>query len=95
MAMTITGVTGFEVEYNERWDPRHYDDRDLIPAIGDYMKTYPGRSPCGTFNPLRHRKPLFCREKPLSKKMGSPIAGQPEVQCGLSGVPFPSAGIFL
>ena len=25
-------AAGFEVEYNERWDPRHYDDRDLVPG---------------------------------------------------------------
>ncbi len=29
---------GFRVEYNERWDPRHYDDRELGPAISHFKK---------------------------------------------------------
>lgn len=30
-------VTGFEIEKNPKWDPRNYDDRDLIPAIKAYQ----------------------------------------------------------
>lgn len=26
----------FEVEYNHRWDPRNYDDREVVEAIGRY-----------------------------------------------------------
>ncbi len=30
-------ATGFQVEYNHRWDPRNYDDTALIPAIESYQ----------------------------------------------------------
>lgn len=29
-------AAGFEIEYNHRWDPRNYDDRELLPAIEAY-----------------------------------------------------------
>jgi pyruvate-formate lyase-activating enzyme len=28
----------FRIEYNPKWDPRNYDDRKLLPAIGRYRK---------------------------------------------------------
>ena len=31
-------VAGFQMEYNHKWDPRQYDDRDLIPAIKEFKK---------------------------------------------------------
>ncbi|MFC1823640.1 radical SAM protein [Thermodesulfobacteriota bacterium] len=31
-------VAGFRIEYNRRWDPREYDDRELVPAIEGYQK---------------------------------------------------------
>lgn len=34
-------VAAFQIEYNPRWDPRNYDDRELIEAI----KAYPYSSP--------------------------------------------------
>jgi len=46
---------GFEVEYNERWDPRHYDDRDLVPAISSFEK----KNPTG---PLIHHLMVCARE---------------------------------
>jgi pyruvate-formate lyase-activating enzyme len=35
-------VPAFRVEYNHRWDPHNYDDRDLIPAIEEYRRHIPG-----------------------------------------------------
>jgi len=35
-------VPAFRIEYNHRWDPRNYDDRDLIPAIEEYRRHIPG-----------------------------------------------------
>ncbi len=35
-------VPAFQIEYNHRWDPRNYDDRDLIPAIREYRRHIPG-----------------------------------------------------
>ncbi len=32
---------GFRIEYNHRWDPRNYDDRELVPAIERYRKEEP------------------------------------------------------
>lgn len=31
-------MSGFQVEYNHRWDPRFYDDSDLVPAIKKYKR---------------------------------------------------------
>jgi len=31
-------VAGFQIEYCERWDPRNYNDEELIPAIGAYKR---------------------------------------------------------
>jgi len=33
-------AAGFVIEDNPRWDPRNYDDRDLIPAIERYRKDH-------------------------------------------------------
>jgi len=45
-AYTATGfkdnnywAAGFWIEYNHKWDPRNYDDRDLVPAIEEYQRT--------------------------------------------------------
>jgi pyruvate-formate lyase-activating enzyme len=34
-------ITAFRIENNPRWDPRHYDDRDLLPAVRAYQKKQP------------------------------------------------------
>ncbi|MBN1102365.1 MAG: radical SAM protein [Deltaproteobacteria bacterium] len=33
-------AAGFQIEYNPKWDPRHYDDRKLIPAIRRHRRLY-------------------------------------------------------
>jgi pyruvate-formate lyase-activating enzyme len=33
-------AAGFQVEYNPAWDPAHYDDRDLMPALKEIMKRH-------------------------------------------------------
>ncbi len=33
-------AAGLWIEYNERWDPRNYDDEDLVPAIENYRKNH-------------------------------------------------------
>ncbi len=30
----------FRIEYNHKWDPRNYDDRELVPAIKEYEKRH-------------------------------------------------------
>ncbi|MCP4682224.1 MAG: radical SAM protein [Desulfobacterales bacterium] len=34
-------VAGFRIEYNHRWDPNNYDDRELIPAIKAFQDEVP------------------------------------------------------
>ncbi|MBW1862343.1 MAG: radical SAM protein, partial [Deltaproteobacteria bacterium] len=34
-------VSGFRIEYSHRWDPRSYDDRELVPAIKEFQKEHP------------------------------------------------------
>jgi pyruvate-formate lyase-activating enzyme len=64
---------GFRIEYNHRWDPRNYDDRELVPAIERYGKEQPV-SPlvehlinCATHNHCFAAKNLFLKrwEAPL------------------------------
>jgi len=33
-------AVGFRIEYNDRWDPRNYDDRELVPAIEKYQREF-------------------------------------------------------
>jgi len=64
---------GFRIEANQKWDPRNYDDQELVPAIGKYRGDY-GTSPlvehlihCATVNHCFAAKNLFLRrwEAPL------------------------------
>jgi len=32
-------AAGFRIEYNPKWDPRHYDDRKLLSAMRSYRKS--------------------------------------------------------
>jgi len=34
-------VSGFRIEYNQKWDPRNYDDRALVPAIQRFKREHP------------------------------------------------------
>lgn len=34
-------VSGFQIEYNPKWDPRNYDDRKLVSAIRRFRKRNP------------------------------------------------------
>jgi pyruvate-formate lyase-activating enzyme len=33
-------ASAFRIEYNEKWDPRNYDDKWLMPAISDYTEKH-------------------------------------------------------
>jgi len=33
-------AAGYQVEYNATWDPAHYDDRLMMPALKEIMKTF-------------------------------------------------------
>jgi len=66
-------AAGFRVEYNPKWDPRHYDDRKLVTAIRGYKKRH-GQGPllehlfgCATNNHCFAAKNLFLKrwEAPL------------------------------
>ncbi len=87
-------ATGFSIEYNHRWDPRNYDDRELIPAIDSFQESRPAGPlvqhliNCAT-------KPLLCREKPVPQAMGGPLTRQPEMQCGLPRLPIYGKRILL
>ncbi|UCF57473.1 MAG: radical SAM protein [Deltaproteobacteria bacterium] len=76
-------AAGFRIEYNHRWDPRNYDDRELIPAIERYQKEHPS-SPliehliyCATHNHCFAAKNLFLQrwEAPL------PVSQQCNAAC--------------
>ena len=71
-------AAGFQIEYNPKWDPRHYDDRKLVPAIRSYRKKH-GRGPllehllgCATNNHCFAAKNLFLGrwEAPLPVSRG-------------------------
>lgn len=76
-------AAGFSIEYNPRWDPRHYDDRKLVPAIRAYQRKH-GRGPllehllgCATINHCFAAKNLFLKrwEAPL------PVSRACNAQC--------------
>ncbi|HDR14467.1 MAG TPA: radical SAM protein [Desulfobacteraceae bacterium] len=66
-------AAGFCIEYNHRWDPRNYDDHELVPAIKHYRKTYgSGKlvdhlAACATMNHCFAAKNMFLErwEAPL------------------------------
>ena len=71
-------ATGFRIEYNNRWDPRNYDDRDLLPAIDEFNRSQ-GQGPlvehlmhCATKNHCFAAKNLFLGrwEAPLPVSRG-------------------------
>jgi pyruvate-formate lyase-activating enzyme len=37
-------IAGFRIEYNHRWDPRNFDDRELDRAIKRFKREHPGKS---------------------------------------------------
>ena len=83
---------GFEVEYNERWDPRHYDDRDLGPAISNFKKNIAtGQlvdhlTVCARENHCFAAKNLFLRRweapLPVSRKCNAACLGCLSLQPG-------------
>ncbi|RLB36842.1 MAG: radical SAM protein [Deltaproteobacteria bacterium] len=34
-------AAGFRIEYNKKWDPRNYDDRELVPAMARFREHAP------------------------------------------------------
>jgi pyruvate-formate lyase-activating enzyme len=71
-------AAGFQIEYSHRWDPRHYDDRKLMPAIARYQQRFP-TGPlvehlvgCATQNHCFAAKNLFFQrwEAPLPVSQG-------------------------
>ena len=71
-------VAGFRIEYNHRWDPRNYDDRNLITAIREFKKDQNGGpliehlTNCAVNNHCFAAKNLFLRrwEAPLPISQG-------------------------
>ncbi len=87
-------AAGFRVEYNHRWDPRNYDDRELIPAIKRYGKEHPA-SPlvehlihCATHNHCFAAKNLFLKRweapLPVSQRCNAACLGCLSQQSDLS-----------
>ncbi len=91
-------VSGSRIEYNPRWDPRNYDDRELAPAIERFQGRQK-RGPlvehlvdCATKNHCFAAKNLFLRrwEAPLPVSQGCNAAClgclslQPEQSCEAS-----------
>ncbi|MFZ7113677.1 MAG: radical SAM protein [Desulfatiglandales bacterium] len=66
-------AAAFRIEYNHRWDPRNYDDDELVEAISDFKKKRPAGplldhlTNCATVNHCFAAKNLFLRrwEAPL------------------------------
>jgi pyruvate-formate lyase-activating enzyme len=85
---------GFDVEYNERWDPRHYDDRELVPAISDFKEKFPGGplvdhlTTCAMENHCFAAKNLFLKRweapLPVSRKCNAACLGCLSLQPGAS-----------
>ena len=78
-------AAGFRIEYNHRWDPRNYDDRELVPAIEEYQKRHPSNLliehliRCATHNHCFAAKNLFLKRweapLPVSQKCNAACLG--------------------
>jgi pyruvate-formate lyase-activating enzyme len=85
-------ATGFRIEYNPRWDPRNYDDRELVPAMKKYLRRA-GRgdltnhlAACATSNHCFAAKNLFLGRweapLPVSRKCNARCLGCLSLQTG-------------
>ncbi|MBW1782060.1 MAG: radical SAM protein [Deltaproteobacteria bacterium] len=85
-------VSGFQIEYNPKWDPRNYDDRELLPAIRRFQRRHAGGPlvrhliHCATENHCFAAKNLFLERweapLPVSRRCNAACLGclslQPE-----------------
>jgi pyruvate-formate lyase-activating enzyme len=87
-------VAAFRIEYNHKWDPRNYDDRELVPAIKRFQKKEGGELTehllnCAVNNHCFAAKNLFLRRweapLPVSRTCNAHCLGcislQPEDKC--------------
>lgn len=90
-------AAGFRVEENPRWDPRNYDDRELVPAMAAYRLDHGGPlvehlAHCATSNHCFAAKNLFLRRweapLPVSRACNAACLGclslQPDAGCAAS-----------
>ncbi len=90
-------AAGFRVEDNPRWDPRNYDDRELLPAMDAYRARHTGPlvehlAQCATSNHCFAAKNLFLKRweapLPVSRACNAACLGclslQPEDGCEAS-----------
>ena len=89
---------GFRIEYNHKWDPRNYDDRELVPAIQKYQEEHGSGSlvehliNCATTNHCFAAKNLFLKRweapLPVSQTCNAACLGclslQPNTSCEAS-----------
>jgi pyruvate-formate lyase-activating enzyme len=92
-------VSAFRIEDNPRWDPRNYDDKELVPAIKKFQKRFQRKSGlvnhligCATRNHCFAAKNLFFRRweapLPVSRRCNAACLGclslQPDSSCEAS-----------
>jgi wyosine [tRNA(Phe)-imidazoG37] synthetase (radical SAM superfamily) len=87
-------ATGFPTVYNHKWDPRNYDDRELIPAIQEYEGKHTSGPllehlmDCATKNHCFAAKNLFLKRweapLPVSQRCNAACLGCLSLQPGHS-----------
>ena len=91
-------VTGLQIEYNHRWDPQNYDDRELVRVMNKYRRDHESGpltehlSNCATQNHCFAAKNLFLGRweapLPVSRSCNAGCIGclslQPENACEAS-----------
>lgn len=91
-------AAAFWIEYSHKWDPKNYDDTELIPAIKSYQREHPtGRLQahlidCATKNHCFAAKNLFLKRweapLPVSQRCNAACLGclslQPDSSCEAS-----------
>jgi wyosine [tRNA(Phe)-imidazoG37] synthetase (radical SAM superfamily) len=91
-------AAGFRIEYNHKWDPMNYDDRELVPAIRKYQSEHGSGAlvehliSCATKNHCFAAKNLFLRRweapLPISQTCNASCLGclslQPDLSCDAS-----------
>ena len=85
-------AAGFRIEYNAKWDPRHYDDRKLVFCHQKLQEEAWRRSAPGAPFRLCDQQSLLCGKESLSEALGGAPACEPGMQLRMPGVSFPAEG---
>lgn len=66
-------ATGFRIEYNHKWDPQNYDDRELVPAIRKYKRKHGSGALVGHLINCATKNHCFAAKNLFLKRWEAPL----------------------